>query len=208
MGIKIDNVEAITVPQPPEEISRVFAFEIDADRKLINGSNLKIKKGESLPPGFFEAPPGLDTRKRWYLDDDDQPKEYRAPPNSAEARAELQLKEMERLNGGREAMAEIAVAMKGDGAALQLLSNEQFDGLNTASEPVSIALSKGQFQTALTRWRSIFTNPTTAPTEYAPLITAFIATPVFAQLDSEVVSVIKAKIKQHDNLTDEQIAQL
>lgn len=187
----------------------LFAYEIEPETKrLVNGRNYSVDRGQTSVEGKSILPKGYSHAKQWQLTDDGELQEYVPPPNSVEAKEQLKSIELARLSAGREATAEIAVAMKGDGAALQALSDEQFEGLNTAGEPVSSALLKGQFQTALKRWRSIFADPTTAPFEYSALITAFIATPVFTALDAAVVAIIKAKIKEFDELTDEQIEQL
>lgn len=207
MDIEILKIKAFTGSRLAVRANRKFAYEVGAGGQLINGRNVKLTQGESLPDGLVEAPPDLDKKKRWAIVGGNFV-EYFPSPESAEVQARLKSRELDRLEGGRDATAEIAVEMKGDDAALNILTDQQFEALNQAGEPVSSALLKGQFQTALSRWRQIFSADSTAAVELRPTISAFVSTQLFSDLNAAVVAIIKAKIKEWDGLTDEQLAAL
>lgn len=183
-------------------MAKVFLYKVDDNQNLIHGKKRSIPDGATSVDGYYFGA-DLDHNKSWMLDANGN-----AVERPIESGSSLSV-ELARLDAGRIATAEFAVAMKGDGGVLNSRSSitaDHFRQLNDAGEPVSWALAKGQFGTALERWREIFSANTTV--SQRALIVLFIKTDQFAALDLAVESIIKAKMKEWDGLTDAQLAAL
>lgn len=133
----------------------------------------------------------FDARGLWRLNDGGNLEQYEESDDVGLERS--------RFNAGQLASAEISVEMKKDGGVLgesSPITDQQFDELNSIAEPVWSALTKGQFITALQRWRSIF-----GADSINVYVVAFRQTAEFAALDSSVSSIIGARILSFDGKT-------
>lgn len=180
-------------------VKKIFAYEIAADNELINGQWHEVEDAVTSIDGHHVTSSGFDHRKRWSLDDEGEAVEYVDPAAGFAV-------ERARIDAGVDAQAEIAVAMKTEGGVLSQLSEANFEILNDLAAPISAAMLRGQFVTALGKWRRLFSNPS-SDTANATLIHSFIQSSAFtAGLGPDVESVLIEKIKTYDGLTDAQIA--